>query len=213
MIQDNTHPVAEGVVMDTFTLRLPRWQFLRVLGRNPLVRTSDRVEAATLVLAVMVSVLAAPAAAAIGTTVHESMSHRYTEQAQTRHTVTATVINDRAADRPPSPKKMITVDARWVVGGREYIGPVDAQPTVNTGDRIDLWVDNDGHRVDKPPPVSNAATDAALAAVGIWSSVAAAAATLFAVTRLLLDRFRATAWQHDIDNLVGHGGGRTSSQS
>jgi hypothetical protein len=211
MIQDNTHPVAEGVVMDTFTLRLPR--SLRVLGRNPLVRTSDRVEAAMLVLAVMVTILAAPVAAAIGTTVHESMSHRYTEQAQTRHTVTATVINDRATDRPPSPKKMLTVDARWVVGGHEYIGQVEAQPTVNTGDHIDLWVDNDGHQVDKPTPVSNPATDAVLAAVAIWSSVAVAAAALFAVTRLVLGRVRATAWQHDIDNLVGHGGGCTSSQS
>jgi hypothetical protein len=110
MTEDNTHPVAEGVVMDTFTLRLPRC--LRVLGRNPLVRTSDRVQAAMLVPAVMVSILAAPAVAAIGTAVHESMSQRYTEQAQTRHTVTATVINDIVADQPASPKKMVPVDAR-----------------------------------------------------------------------------------------------------
>ena len=52
---------------------------------------------------------------------------------------------------------------------------------------------------NKPLPVSNAATDAVLAAVGIWSSVAIAAGTLFAVTRLLLNRFRAAAWQHDIE--------------
>lgn len=211
MIQNNTPPVAERVVMDTFTLRLPRC--LRVLGRNPLVRASDRVQAAMLVLAVMVSILAAPVAAAIGTNVHESMSQRYTEQAQTRHTVTATVVNDRVADQQESPRKMITVDARWVVGRREYTGQVEAQPTVNTGDRIDLWVDNDGHQVGRPPPVSNAAKDAVLSAVAIWSSVAAGATTLFAVTRVILDRFRATAWQHEIDNLVGYGGGRTSSQS
>lgn len=198
--------------MDTYTLRLPRWPIVRVLSRNPLVRTSDRVEAVMLLLAVMVSILAAPAAAAIGTAVHESMSHRYTEQAQTRHTVTATVINDRAADQPPSPKKMITMDARWFIGGTEHTATVNAQSTVKVGDRIDLWVDNHGHRVDKPTPVSNAVTDAVLAAVAIWSSVAVAAATLFAVTRLVLDRIRANAWQHDLYNLVGHGGGRTSSQ-
>lgn len=81
------------------------------MGRNPLVRTSDRVESVILVLAVVVSIPAAPAAAAIGTAVHESMSDCYTEHAQTRHTVTATVINDRAADQPPSTRKTITVDA------------------------------------------------------------------------------------------------------
>ncbi|PBA14077.1 hypothetical protein CKJ70_05285 [Mycobacterium avium] len=36
--------------------------------------------------------------------------------------------------------------------------------------------------------------------------------TLFAFTRFVLDSIRATAWQHDIDDLGGHGGGRTSSQ-
>lgn len=151
--------------MDTYILRLPRWRILRALGRNPLVRTSDRVEAMVWVLAVMVSILAAPAAAAIGTTVHDSMSDRYAEQAQTRHTVPATVINDRAENQPPTARKTITVDARWSVGGREYTGAVNAQPTVKTGDRIDLWVDNDGHQVNKPTPVSNAATDAVLAAL------------------------------------------------
>jgi hypothetical protein len=38
--------------MDTLTLRLPRWPvLLRLLGRDPLVRTTDRIEALVLVLA------------------------------------------------------------------------------------------------------------------------------------------------------------------
>jgi hypothetical protein len=38
--------------MQTFTLGLRRSWWIRVLGRNPLVRTSDRVEALVLALAV-----------------------------------------------------------------------------------------------------------------------------------------------------------------
>ena len=68
--------------MDTFTVRLPRWPILlRLLGRDPLVRTTDRIEALVLVLAVVVSLLAAPIAAAVGTAVYDSSRHVYAEQA------------------------------------------------------------------------------------------------------------------------------------
>jgi hypothetical protein len=56
-----THWRADEAVMDTFTLRLPRWPvLLRLLGRDPLVRTTDRIQALVLVLAVVVSLLAIP---------------------------------------------------------------------------------------------------------------------------------------------------------
>ena len=80
--------------MNTFTVRLPRWPIVRLFSRNPLVRASDRIEAVVLVLAVVVSLLAAPIAAAIGTAVHDARRHVYIGQAQTRHTVAATVIDD-----------------------------------------------------------------------------------------------------------------------
>jgi len=86
------HWRADEAAMDTFTVRLPRWPILlRLLGRDPLVRTTDRIEALVLVLAVVVSLLAAPITAAVGTAVYDSSRHIYAEQAHTRHTVTATV--------------------------------------------------------------------------------------------------------------------------
>ena len=70
------------VVMDTFTVRLPRWPvLLRLLGRDSLVRATDQIEALVLVLAVAVSLLAAPIAAAVGTAVYESSRQLYAEQA------------------------------------------------------------------------------------------------------------------------------------
>ena len=86
------HWRADEAAMDTFTVRLPRWPILlRLLGRDPLVRTTDRIEALVLVLAVVVSLLAAPIAAAIGTAVYDTSRRTYAEQAHTRHTVAATV--------------------------------------------------------------------------------------------------------------------------
>jgi hypothetical protein len=90
--------LAEDAAMYTSTLGLPRWPIVQVFGRNPLVRTSDRVEALVLVLAVVESLLAVPIGAPIGTAVHDSIRHLYAEQAQSRHPVTATV----TATMPPS---------------------------------------------------------------------------------------------------------------
>ena len=45
--------LAERVVMDTFTLRWPRWPIIRAFGCNPLVRVTDRVEAVILTSAVV----------------------------------------------------------------------------------------------------------------------------------------------------------------
>ena len=51
-----------------------------------------------MVLAVVVSLLAVPIAAAVGTAVYDSRRHPYAEHADTRHSVTATV-----TDVPDSP--------------------------------------------------------------------------------------------------------------
>ncbi len=93
-------------VLDTFTVRLPRWPvLLRLSGRDPLVRRTDRIEALVLVLAVVVALVAAPIAAAVGTEVYDSRGNFYAEQAHNRHSVTATV-----TDVPASQQDLLTTD-------------------------------------------------------------------------------------------------------
>ena len=48
--------------MQTFTLLPQRWWVVRVFGRNPLVRLSDRVGVLLVLLAFVVSIIAAPVA-------------------------------------------------------------------------------------------------------------------------------------------------------
>ncbi|MCV7060686.1 hypothetical protein H7I76_09440 [Mycolicibacterium vaccae] len=196
--------------MDTYILGPPRWRILRALGRNPLVRTSDRIEALVWMLAAMVSMLAIPAARDRyrGARVDEQPLRR---AGSNRHLVPATVIDGVATNEPSIAKTTITVDARWFVVGAIHRHSRRA-PTVRTGDQIDVWVDDNGRRVAKPTPVCAAATDAALVALAIWLTVDTAAATLYMVTRWAADRCRAAGWQRDIDILVGHGGGRANSQ-
>ena len=198
---------ADEAAVDTFTLRLPRWPILlRLLGRDPLVRTTDRIEALVFVLAVVVSLLAAPITAAVGTAVYDSSRHVYAEQAHTRHTVTATV-----TDVPVSQQILRTgtptVPARWTAAGTEHTGTVKAPSTAKTGDTIEIWVDDNGAQVPAPTPTTRAAAEAAMGALVIWIIVAAFAAILFTVTRAACDRIRFAGWQHDLDSMVGNGDG------
>ena len=183
------HRRADEAAMDTFTVRLPRWPILlRLNGRDPLVRTTDQIEALVFVLAVVVSLLAAPITAAVGTAVYDSSRHIYAEQAHTRHTVTATV-----TDVPAS---------QQILRCRHHhrVGPMDCRgtdtrhrqgaSTANTGDPIEIWVDNNGTQVAAPTPTTRAAAEAAMGALVLWICVAAIAATLFTVTRAACDRIR-----------------------
>jgi hypothetical protein len=201
------HWGTDDAAMDAFTLRLPRWPvLLRLAGRDPLVRTTDRIEALVMVLAVVVSLLAIPIAAAVGTAVYDSRRQAYAEQTHTRHTVAATV-TDVPASQQILRTGTITVAARWTAGGAEHTGAVKAQSTTKTGDTVEIWVDDNGAQVPAPTPTTRAAVEAATGALVIWISVAAIAATLSTLTRAVCDRIRFTGWQHDLEHLVGNGDG------
>jgi hypothetical protein len=201
------HWGTDNAAMDAFTVGLPRWPvLLRLLGRDPLVRTTDRIEALVLALAVVVSLLAIPVAAAVGTAVHDSRRHIYAEQADSRHTVAATV-TDVAASPQILRTGTTTVPARWTAGGAEHTGAVEAPSTTKAGDTIEVWVDNNGVQVPAPTATTRAAAEAVMGALVIWICVAATAATVFTVTRAGCDRIRLTGWQHDLDSLAGHGDG------
>ncbi len=206
------HRRAEQPAIDTFTVRLPRWPILlRLSGHDPLVRTTDRIEALMLVLAVVVSLLCAPIAAAVATEVHDSNRQLYAEQARSRHFVTATISGDPAVQQDLRIITM-TAPARWSVAGAEQTGTVTVPSTAKPGDPIEIWVDDNGAQVPAPSPTSRAAVEAVAAAIAIWVTVIAAAATLVAVTRAVCDRIRFAGWQHDLDGLVGHGGGHATNQ-
>ena len=110
--------------MDTFTLSLGRCWIIRALGRNPLVRFSDRVEAVVLVLVFATALVVTPVAGAIGTAVYEARARLYAEQAQTRHTVAATAIEDSTVIVEQD-DEAFRVHARWHANGVEHFGSLD----------------------------------------------------------------------------------------
>jgi hypothetical protein len=191
--------------MQWLTVAWWRWRLAQALARNPLVRTSDRIEVAVMALAVAVSLAAMPVALAIGTAVHDGHARAYTAEQHDRHRVVAT------EDRASSPSGAVAVvQARSQVGDVENAGAFMWNSPVKDGSSIDIWVDRHGRQVGPPIPSWQAAADAVVAAVGIWLSVSATAALLVALVRRCLKHARYAGWSRDVASLVHDSGGRTN---
>ncbi len=185
--------------MQWLTVAWWRWRMTQARGRNPLVRTTDRIEVAVMALAVIASLAVIPFAGAIGTAVHDDHARTYAEQQRDRHQVTATATADSTAS-PRGP--LAVVQARWQAGDVENAGSFTWNSPVKDGSSVDIWVDNNGHHVAPPPPSWQAGVDAFIAAAGFWLGVTAGAALLVALVRVGLRRRRYNAWNRDIESLV-----------
>ncbi len=195
--------------MDSFVIRPMTWPVLRVFSRNPLVRTSDRIDAAMIPLAVVLVAVAAVCAGLFGTIVHDVETHKYLEEAKSRHTVVATAVDDSAKGLIPE-STAADVHARWKANGVDHVGLISWDRPVKAGAALQIWVDADGNRVDQPRPVALAGADAVLFAAVAWWVVVLATAQTVVVVRAHTARVRDAQWDREIRSLVEDDGGRTN---
>jgi hypothetical protein len=148
----------------------------RLLGRNRLVRNSDRWETFTVALAVIAVIVAVPVAATFGTAVKDALSSTYVlQQAVGRHEATAQALANARLHLKLN-DKTFDVNARWSAEDGSRVCTMVVPNMVHAGDRFDIWVDGRGDYVDAPVPASRAATTAAGWAALSWIAVTAAVA-------------------------------------
>jgi hypothetical protein len=189
--------------MQAFKFTPTRWPAVRAFGSNPLVRVSDRIEAIVVVSALAFSLLAAPVAGAIGTTVHDAQSRVYAEEAHTRQPIRAIVTTIRHSAEVARPYTTAPIiQARWHAEGIEHVDIFRSQRAVPVGDHIDLWVNDTGERVAPPTPASQALVDAVSVGVLLWLVAVGVAAALVAVVRWRLNCRRGTDWEREIEGLA-----------
>ncbi|CAN5885866.1 membrane protein [soil metagenome] len=194
--------------MDTIDPSRRLW-LLQVFRRNPLVRSSDRVEAVVTVLAFLVALLAVPVACAVGTAVHESQTTYLTEARAQRDQVTATVTADSAAvDEPYSAGTLTPV--RWTVGFDTHVDSVHSQQWRKAGESMTIWVDHRGALTSPPPDPADSVLAAVLMALTVWAGTATAVSAMVALVRYRLDRRRYDSWEREFEELPGNGGKRSN---
>ncbi|OBG85625.1 hypothetical protein A5699_23845 [Mycobacterium sp. E802] len=186
-----------------------RWWVLRALGRNPLVRRSDRFEAWAMVLVAIFVVLVIPHAVTVGENVYAHTLRTAEIQAQTRKPVQATVVDDTPATAMPDEGTTATATVTWTANGTPHTGAVRPTRSLKAGDTVPIWVDENGRRVSAPLSPSSAGTYAIAAAVSVWLGTAVLCGLAIAGLRALLDRLRIRTWAAELRVLLDRGDGRT----
>lgn len=174
------------------------WRRLH-LGRNPLARLSDRLEAVLVIGSVLAALLAIPFAAAVGSEAYAAAMRQAAEQAADRREVTAVQL----ADSPPVTvrldgvpiKEKAQVHARWVVpGGPVREGVVTVESGSVVGNEIRIWLDADGNVVDAPTTSTDAESQGIGVGLGLWLLCVALLAGFYLAGRSMLGRLRDAAW-------------------
>ena len=195
--------------MQSFVIRPMTWPVLRLLSRSPLIRVSDRIEAAVVTLAVLFVVIATACAGVAGTMIHDVQTQKYLEQQQTRHAIVARAFDDSEPAASPEAASY-TVLSGWRFNGTNHTELIGWTNFVKAGDPLNIWVDDRGNRVAPPRPVARAAVDALSAAVVGWFIVIAAIAHVVNAVRAHASRMRDAQWEQAIRELVDEDGGRTN---
>ena len=193
--------------MLAFTLDPGRWWIARPLGRNPLLRAADRLEALLILVVIVGWLLVVPIAGAVGTAIYDGRHRLYAEQVLTRHRVVATVVEGTAATagRCSAPA---SVQAGWTAAGEEGVGSLSFDTAGTSGDPLSIWVDADGNCVPPPTSTTQAAPDALCGALSILLSAMAVTALALILMRSCLDRMRDTQWERELRAINDYGGPR-----
>jgi putative copper export protein len=184
--------------MQTFTIGLGRTWWIRLVGRNPLVRRSDRIEAWSAALALLVIAIATPMVGAIGTSVYGARSQHYAEEAESRHEVVATAMEDATVVELPAHVEF-KVRATWNAAGRVHDEIVEWSDEAKGGERKAIWVDDQGGHARPPSPPSTAVSDAVGIALSVWLGVIATVVGAVSMIRRRLNHRRYAQWEHEIN--------------
>ena len=188
--------------MESFTLRWPRVGILLGLGRNDLLRISDRVESIATAIVVIIAIVAMPLAAAVGTSIHETRSKANTEYAASLHHIEASVVGDGMPKRASLDEVVYLTPVRWNAAGGGRTATVQWSERVHSGNHIMVWVNGSGELAEGPAPVDQAARDGISIAIMLWSTVVALSAGVLRLLRWRLDIGRAASWDRALNTLA-----------
>ncbi|MFD5246130.1 hypothetical protein ACFWIW_16385 [Amycolatopsis sp. NPDC058340] len=172
------------------------------VGRNPLVRPTDRVETALVIGVVLLALLAIPFAVAMGSEAYDAGLRRAGEQSANRHEATAVLV----ADAPPAQvrfdgvpiEETVKVRARWTVpGGPVREGVVTVDPESTTGAEIPIWLDARGNAVDAPVTRADVAGQGVGVGVAFWIVCVMLLTSVLLAGRSMLGRLRNAVWERE----------------
>lgn len=168
-----------------------RW-LTRALGRNPLVRASDRFEALVVLAVIVVGLLAIPLAGRFEARSYAEGLRIVEEQTKTRHTVEAVVVRSNVPTDFDSP---LSVLVQWQEGQHLRTEEVVSSATVKPGGPLTIWLDDAGKVVAAPLTPLDARITAVSTGWTLWALSVIFSGIAALAVRLWLDRSRARGWE------------------
>jgi hypothetical protein len=167
--------------------------------RNPVARSSDKVESVSLAVAVLIALLLGPVMLVFGSIVHANLAASGEQQARTRHPAVAVLTQDAPDDGAGGHGSAFvgksSVPARWQEpDGTTAVGRVRASNGLDAGAKEPIWLDERGRVVDRPLNESDAAAGGTLVALGGWLAAVALLACAQTGVHRVLDRRRYRDW-------------------
>jgi hypothetical protein len=153
-----------------------RWWRLAPWSLNRLMRTSDRLESAAVLLVVVCVLLLIPVAAAVGTATYTRLGDQARTDRETGHQVPAVLLEDSwvgLSETNLSPEESFLAPAEWIVDGTSHTGEVPTEAGAKSGQTVGVWTDPRGNLVDVPKTGAENAYTAVGVALGVWISSAA----------------------------------------
>ena len=195
--------------MQTLTLGWPRrWPF-HGLGRNDLLRRSDRVESLSVMIFGVLAIIAMPLAASVAASVYDLEVADQSERAASIHQATATVVRQPEALEDYALHTYWSVPIRWDVDGASREGATISDVKSKVGDQLPIWLDRDGTLTTAPVTTESASADAVCVALIVWTAVIGVCGGVLQLIRWRLDASRFDQWEREFRLLADDGGGRT----
>lgn len=195
-------PTVTGVT--SFAGRI-RW-YVHALGFNPLIRTTDRLEALAVLAALLTALIAIPASAQAGDLVYESAVRTSNEQSRDRHPVDALVVegSKRMPTDSEDPASVAPNSARvqWREGTRLRTEQITSPTMAKTGESLTIWLDNADKVVAAPLTADDAKLNAAAATGTVWIALVVCGALAAFLVRRGLDRSRDRSWERELHLLA-----------
>jgi hypothetical protein len=98
------------------------------------------------------------------------------------------------------------VQARWPAAAGERTGVALLATAAKVGDRVKIWVDQDGNPAAPPTPTWHAVADAVGVAEAVAILVVVGMTLLVSCVRSRLDRARDAQWECELRSLEDDGG-------
>lgn len=172
------------------------------LTRSPLRRSTHRVEAAVTAAAAVLALLTVLVVPIIAMSAYQRAQTQAAAQAAQQTSVTAVLLTNAAVPLADSPERGVgaeaTALARWQLPtGQQRTAPLWVGAARHAGDRISIWIDQHGNRVDPPEAPSSIIADAVAYGIAALTGGWALLGLLWWIACRVLARINAAWWDLD----------------